>query len=136
MKFRTITLLVFALLTSAVAASAQTKMAPRKAAAPRPKPVMPGTPTLKDGVMLKDGKMMLTQMGRTTPLTQEMSLVNGTKISPTGTVTTPAGVSTQLAEGDAISLSGRLTTGAQKAEQDSLLLVRKENLKNKGKKKK
>jgi hypothetical protein len=35
-----------------------------------------------------------------------------------------------------MSLSGRITTSAQKAEQDSLLLVKKENLKAKAKKKK
>ena len=57
-------------------------------------------------------------------------------LTPTGTVTTAAGVSTQLQEGDAISMSGRLTTAAQKAEQDSLLVVKKEMLKTKGKKKK
>ena len=91
---------------------------------------------MKDGVMMKEGKVMVTQMGRTTPLTQEMNLINGTKITPTGTITTPAGVSTQLTEGDLVSLSGRITTSAQKAAQDSLLLVKKEDLKNKGKKKK
>ncbi|WP_165963687.1 DUF6799 domain-containing protein [Hymenobacter radiodurans] len=112
------------------------KNAPRKAATPRPKPVTPGVATMKDGVMMKEGKVLVTQMGRTTPLTQEMSLINGTKITPTGTITTPAGVSTQLTEGDIVSLSGRITTSAQKAAQDSLLLVKKEDLKNKGKKKK
>ncbi len=136
MKLRSIALLVFALTTSAVAASAQTKMPPRKAAAPRPKPVTPGVATMKDGVMMKEGKVLVTQMGRTTTLTQEMNLVNGTKITPTGTITTPAGMSTQLTEGDIVSLSGRVTTSSQKAAQDSLLLVKKENLKNKGKKKK
>ncbi|MGY2130639.1 DUF6799 domain-containing protein [Hymenobacter sp. HD11105] len=137
MKLSCITLLVLALLTSAVAASAQTKLPPRRtAAAPRPKPVTPGAPTLKDGVTLKEGKVLVTQMGRTTPLSQDLSLTNGTKITPTGTVTTPAGVSSQLQEGDMMSLSGRITTSAQKAEQDSLLLVKKENLKAKAKKKK
>jgi len=136
MKLSRITLLLVALLTSALAASAQTKMPPRRTAAPRPKAATPGAPTLKDGILLKDGKVLVTQMGRTTPLTQEMSLVNGTKISPAGTVLTPAGVSTQLQEGDLMSLSGRITTSAQKAEQDSLLVVKKEALKTKGKKKK
>lgn len=136
MRLRSIALLAFALTTSAVAASAQTKMPPRKAATPRPKPVTPGVATMKDGVMMKEGKVMATQMGQTKPLTQEMSLINGTKITPTGTITTPAGVSTQLTEGDVVSLSGRITTSAQKAAQDSLLLVKKESLKNKGKKKK
>jgi hypothetical protein len=137
MKFRTIALLAFALTTSAVAASAQTKLPPRRAAAaPRPKPVMPGVATMKDGVMMKEGKVLVTQMGRTTPLTQEMSLTNGTKITPAGSVVTATGTSTQLQEGDMVSLSGRLTTSAQKAAQDSLLLVKKEDLKTKGKKKK
>lgn len=137
MRFRTIALLALVLTTSAVAASAQTKLPPRRAAAtPRPKPTTPGVATLKDGIMLKGGKVLVTQMGQTTPLTQELSLTNGTKITPTGSVVTAAGVSTQLQEGDMVSLSGRLTTSAQKAAQDSLLLVKKENLKAKGKKKK
>ena len=136
MKLSRITLLVVALLTSALAASAQTKLPPRRPAAPRPKAAAPGAPTLKDGIQLKEGKVLVTQMGRTTPLTQEMSLINGTKVSPAGAVVTPAGVSSQLQEGDMMSLSGRITTSAQKAAQDSLLLVKKENLKAKGKKKK
>lgn len=136
MKLSRITLLFVALLTSALAASAQTKMPPRRTAAPRPKVVAPGAPTLKDGILLKDGKVLVTQMGRTTPLTQEMSLTNGTKISPNGTIVTSAGVSTQLQEGDLMSLSGRITTSAQKAEQDSVLTAKKEALKTKGKKKK
>lgn len=136
MKLRSIALLVFSLAISAVAASAQTKTPPRKAVAPRPKAATPGAATLKDGVMMKEGKVMATQMGRTASLAQEMTLVNGTKITPTGTVTTPTGVSTQLQEGDMVSLSGRITTGAQQAAQDSLLLVRKAELKSKGKKKK
>ncbi|SMB84082.1 hypothetical protein SAMN00120144_0808 [Hymenobacter roseosalivarius DSM 11622] len=136
MRFRSIALLTFALTTSAVSASAQAKMPPRKVAAPRPKPVTPGVATLKDDVMMKEGKVLVTQMGQTRALTQEMSLTNGTKITPTGSVVTAAGGSAQLQEGDMMSLSGRLTTSAQKAEQDSLLLVKKENLKIKGKKKK
>ena len=137
MKLRIVALLALAFTTSAVAASAQTKLPPRRAAAtPRPKPATPGVATLKDGLMLKGGKVMVTQMGQTTPLTQEMSLTNGTKITPAGSVVTAAGVGTQLQEGDIVSLSGRLTTSAQKAAQDSLLLVKKENLKTKGKKKK
>lgn len=138
MKSSRLLLLLVALLTSALAASAQTKLPPRRAAAtPRPKvAVNPGAPTLKDGILLKDGKVLVTQMGRTVPLTQEMNLINGTKISPTGTVVTSAGVSTQLQEGDLMSLSGRITTSAQKAEQDSLLVAKKEALKMKGKKKK
>lgn len=136
MKLFRMTFLLAALLTGALAASAQTKLPPRRTAAPRPKAATPGAPTLKDGVMLREGKVLVTQMGHTAPLTQEMSLLNGTKISPAGAVVTSAGVSTQLQEGDLMSLSGRITTSTQKAAQDSLLLARKEELKTKGKKKK
>ena len=127
------TLLLLAL--SSVAVQAQTKVPPRKPAAPKPRMVSNGA-TMKDGITMKEGKVLLTQQGLTNPLTQEMALTNGTKISPTGNVTMANGSTVTLKEGDMLSLSGRLTTAAMKAEQDSLMMVSKEPVKGKGKKKK
>ena len=116
---------VLLLLATGLGAQAQTKLSPRRGGvAPRPRAVIkPGAEVPKDGVMMKDGKIMLTEMGQTSPLTADRTLVNGTRISTTGLVTTSKGTTTQLQEGDLVSLSGRVTTKAALAEQDSLRKV-------------
>jgi len=92
---------------------------------------------VKDGAVMSEGKVMLTQQGHTNPVLQETSLTNGTKIMPDGTLTMPDGKSVTMKEGDYLSLSGRLTTAAMKAEQDSLMRAAKVDPKGKkGKKKK
>ena len=118
-----------------IAAQAQTKVPARKPAALKPRVASNGA-TMKDGVMMKDGKVLLTQQGLTNPLTQDLTLTNGTKVSPTGSVTLASGTTTTLKEGDMMSLSGRITTATMKAEQDSLLMASKEPGKGKVKKKK
>jgi hypothetical protein len=118
-----------------VAAQAQTKVPPRKPVQPKAKVASNGL-SVKDGVMLKEGKVLITQSSLTTTVTQETSLINGTKIRPDGTVTMTDGTTTTLKEGDYMSLSGRLTTAAYKAQQDSLLQAAKDNSKGKKGKKK
>lgn len=117
-------LVAAALLLSAtgLSAQAQNKLPPRAArAVPRPRlAIKPGQEMLKDGVMLKEGKIILTELGHTGPLVADKTLINGTKITTTGLVTTPDGTSTQLQEGDEMSLSGRVSTKSVLAEQDSL----------------
>jgi hypothetical protein len=120
---------------SSVAAQAQTKIPPRKPVQPKAKVVSTGA-SIKDGVTMKEGKVLMTQSGITNPVTQEAALVNGTKIKPDGTVTMADGTSTTLKEGDYLSLSGRLTTAAAKAQQDSLIQATRDNSKSKSKKKK
>ncbi|MDF7812562.1 DUF6799 domain-containing protein [Hymenobacter sp. YC55] len=118
-----------------VAAQAQTKIPPRKPVQPKAKVVSTGA-SIKDGVTMKDGKLLMTQSGITNPVTQEAALVNGTKIKPDGTVTMADGTTATLKEGDYLSLSGRLTTAAAKAQQDSLIQATRDNSKSKSKKKK
>lgn len=133
---RTSTLVLGLLLAvGSLAAQAQTKLPPRKPVQPRAKMVAKGA-TLKDGVMMKDGKVLLTQQGLTNPISQETSLVNGTKIQPDGTVTMTNGTSVMMKEGDYMSLTGRLTTMAMRAEQDSLAQLAKTGGKGKVKVKK
>ena len=118
-----------------MAAQAQTKIPPRKPVQPKAKVVSTGA-SIKDGVTVKDGKLLMTQSGITNPVTQEAALVNGTKIKPDGTITMADGTTATLKEGDYLSLSGRLTTAAAKAQQDSLIQATKDNSKSKSKKKK
>ena len=115
------------------AAQAQTKVPPRKPVRPAPRMVSKNAAT-KDGAVIREGKLMLTQQGHTNPVLEEVSLANGTKIRPDGTVTRTDGTTVTMKEGDYLSLSGRLTTVAMKAEQDSLMRAAK--MDPKGKKKK
>lgn len=116
-------------------AQAQTKMPPRKPVQPRQKVVIKGE-TMKDGFMMKEGKVMMTRDAHTDALTSETTLVNGTKVKADGTVTMADGTTTMLKEGDYMSLTGRMTTAAYKAQQDSLLQVAKDGGKGKVKMKK
>ncbi|HEX8349804.1 MAG TPA: DUF6799 domain-containing protein [Hymenobacter sp.] len=131
---RSLTLL---LVLGSVGAQAQTKVPPRKSpVAPKERAAVSSGVTMKDGITLKESKVLVTQQGRTSPLTQDMTLINGTKISSTGAVTMTNGTTTTLKEGDMLSLSGRLTTATMKASQDSLLMATKEKTKEKSKRKK
>lgn len=110
------------LLAAGFSAQAQSRLPSRRGGvAPKPRAVVqPGAETPKDGAMMKDGKIMLTEMGQTSPLAADRQFPNGTKISPTGVITAADGTTTQLQEGDLVSFSGRVTTKAALVEQDSL----------------
>ena len=136
-KFFTLAFAAFLGLSS-MSVQAQTKLPPRKPVQPRARVAAAApnaVPSVKDGVMMKEGKVYMTQSGITSPLTQETSLVNGTKITADGTVTMTNGTTATLKEGDYMSLSGRLTTAASKAQQDSLMQAAKDNSKSKSKSK-
>ncbi|SDY21926.1 DUF6799 domain-containing protein [Hymenobacter psychrophilus] len=123
------------LLGGAVAAQAQTKAATppaRRGVQPKPRMVSNGA-TMKDGFLMKDGKVLETRDAHTGAISTESALVNGTKVQPDGTIMMADGTTVRLQEGDYMSLTGRLTTRAMKAEQDSLRQV--QIMKAKGKKK-
>ena len=121
-----------ALAGAGLTAQAQTKLPPRKPVAPRQKVVIKeGAATLKDGLVMKEGKVLYTQQGQTNPVMTPVTLVNGTKIMADGSVTMADGTTAMLKEGDMLSLSGRMTTMAMKAEQDSLALMAKYGTKGK-----
>ncbi|GAB3297199.1 hypothetical protein GCM10027511_11690 [Hymenobacter humi] len=118
-------------------AQAQTAVPARKpgGVAPRPRAVNKGA-GLKDGLTMQQGRMVLTELGTTNPLTADKKLVNGTTISTTGLVTAPDGTTTQMTEGDVVSLTGRVTTRRSIVEADSLLKIKTYDLKYPGKRKK
>jgi hypothetical protein len=124
--------LALLLATGSFVAQAQTKLPPRKPVQPRGRVVLKDGAT-RDGAVMKDGKVILTQQGLTNPVLQETALINGTKIKPDGTLTMTDGTTTQMKEGDYMSLTGRLTTAAMKAEQDSLMKAAMMDPKSKGK---
>ncbi|UYZ58280.1 DUF6799 domain-containing protein [Hymenobacter latericus] len=115
-------LLTLGALTLTLSAEAQTRPAPRKPATPPQRPVLKNA-GVKDGVLMQQGKVMVTQHGHTSELTAPniMSFPNGTKVQADGVVVMADGNTSQLQEGDYMSLSGRITTARMKAEQDSLI---------------
>ena len=129
------TLAAAALLVAATAlrAEAQTKAPARRGAQPKARVVSHGE-TMKDGFLVKDGKVLETRNAHTGALGAETTLVNGTKIGADGTVTLADGTTTTLREGDYMSLTGRMTTMAMKAEQDSLRQLQMNKMKGKKKK--
>ncbi|GAB3842741.1 DUF6799 domain-containing protein [Hymenobacter jeollabukensis] len=133
MKFSS-TLLTLGLLTLGIAAQAQTRPAPRKAAVPQ-RPVMKNA-GVKDGFMMQDGKVMHTENGHTMPVAALTALPSGVKVQPDGVVIMADGSTAQLQNGDYMSPSGRLTTMRMKAEQDSLAKAAMLDPKGKNKKKK
>ncbi|NVO84021.1 DUF6799 domain-containing protein [Hymenobacter terrestris] len=132
MKFF-VTLAAVMLMAGTLAAQAQTKTPPvRRAVQPKARVVSTGA-TMKDGFLMKDGKVLETRNAHTGAITAESALVNGTKVQPDGTIMMADGTTVRLQEGDYMSLTGRMTTRAMKAEQDSLQQV--QIMKAKGKKK-
>ncbi|WP_210518257.1 DUF6799 domain-containing protein [Hymenobacter terricola] len=131
-------ILAVALLTGATA-QAQTKLPPRRpgSAAPKPRVATSVTETsLKDGLTMQKGRVVLTELGITNPLITEKKLINGTTISPTGLVTATNGTTTQISEGDQVSLSGRVTSRQAIVAADSIAKVQLYDAKYPGKRKK
>lgn len=87
------------------------------------------TPGFKDGVTVRDGKVVATESGRSTFLTtpeMTLKLRTGLDVAGTGVVTRADGTTETLKEGDYISLTGRLTTAEDRTAHAQSL---KENLK-------
>ncbi|WP_223651861.1 DUF6799 domain-containing protein [Hymenobacter psoromatis] len=126
--------------TPAVPAAARRVLAPRRVVAPRRTGVAPVRARTsgvmeKDGLTLKDGRAVLTELGLTSPLEQDKRLLNGTTVTPKGQVTSPTGELSQMAEGDYVSLTGRLTTKREIVDADSVRKLVAYDLKHPGKRK-
>ena len=85
---------------------------------------------------MQKGRVVLTELGITNPLTANKKLINGTVITPAGKVTATDSTTTQMYEGDMVSLTGRVTTRRSIVEADSLLKIKTFDLRYPGKRKK
>ncbi len=78
--------------------------------APKPmdKPAMSkdSAPMMKDGVFMKDGKVMETMAGKTTSLMKDVTLKDGTKIMMDGSILMKDGTKGMLKNGDLYDLDG------------------------------
>jgi len=68
--------------------------------------VVPATP---DGFILKDGKMMMVNNGKWSPMVRDITLPNGTVVMSTGYYMKKDGPKTELKEGEHIDMDGNLT---------------------------
>ncbi len=122
------------LLLSGTAAQAQTARPGR--VQPKPRATASAVEGVKDGLTMQKGRVVLTELGISNPLTADKKLINGTVITPAGLVTTPDGTATQINEGDHVSLTGRVTTRKAIADADSIAKVQLFDAKYPGKRKK
>jgi hypothetical protein len=70
--------------------------------------------SMKDCVMMKDGKMMVMKGGETTAMDQEMTMTNGTVVGTDGSVKMKDGTSRQLKDGDCVYMDGKVKSGMKK----------------------
>ncbi|MGY3088258.1 hypothetical protein ACVWYF_001291 [Hymenobacter sp. UYAg731] len=103
---------------------------------PKPRAVASAIEGIKDGISMQKGRVVLTELGISNPLTADKKLINGTVITPAGVVTMPDGTATQITEGDYVSLTGRVTTRRAIADADSIAKVQVFDAKYPGKRKK
>ncbi|GAB2857943.1 DUF6799 domain-containing protein [Hymenobacter ruber] len=103
---------------------------------PKPRAVAAATEGIKDGISMQKGRVVLTELGISNPLTADKKLINGTVITPAGVVTATDGTTTQITEGDYVSLTGRVTSRKAIADADSIAKVMAFDAKYPGKRKK
>lgn len=61
-----------------------------------------------DGVMMKDGKVMVMKEGKTMMLDKDIMLKDGSKVMADGTVMKKDGSKTMMMNGDAMDMSGMM----------------------------
>lgn len=59
-----------------------------------------------NGVMMKNGKLMMVKNGKLTMMDHEMSMANGTKVMPNGTILKKDGTKMMMKEGQHMDMAG------------------------------
>ena len=62
--------------------------------------------TQPDGIALKGGKVLLTENGKTSVITEELWTKRGMQVTPTGTIIFANGEKAKLREGDFVTMDG------------------------------
>ena len=68
-----------------------------------------------DGVKMSAGRMIVVKGDTRTPLDHEMTMANGTKVEPDGTINFTDGQRTQLENGQMIMHDGHIMRGGKAA---------------------
>lgn len=63
---------------------------------------------MRDGVMMQGGKILVTQNGKTTMLSEDMNLPNGAVVMKDGTVKMADGSTKMLKDGDRMDMKGHM----------------------------
>jgi hypothetical protein len=63
---------------------------------------------MKDHIMMIDGKVMMMKGGKSLPLDKELSLSNGAKVTPDGSVTMKDGKKMMMKEGEIMNMDGEM----------------------------
>ena len=64
--------------------------------------------TMKDCVMMKDGKMMVMKNGKTMEMDKDMAMSNGTMVMKDGTVKMKDGKTMMMKNGDHMYMNGKI----------------------------
>jgi hypothetical protein len=64
----------------------------------------------KNGVMMKDGKMMVMKDNQMMPMTSDMTMSNGTMVMTDGTVKMKSGKTMTLKNGECVYMNGKVGT--------------------------
>jgi|GEM_PF-2881085 hypothetical protein len=67
--------------------------------------------------VMRNGKMMALKEGQLVPMTADMPLANGAKVSPTGKLMMPGGEWMPLHDGDEVKNTGHVVPGPQPAQR-------------------
>lgn len=62
-----------------------------------------------EGIVMRNGKVLMVENGKSTPLTENKTLSNGEVIAANGTVTMSDGTTTTLKDGDWVNMDGTIT---------------------------
>jgi len=68
-----------------------------------------------DGVKMSAGRMIVVKGDKRTPLDHEMTMANGTKVEPDGTINFTGGQQTHLENGQMIMNDGQIMRGGKAA---------------------
>jgi hypothetical protein len=80
----------------------------------------------KDGIMMKDGKLMMMQGGKeVSRMDRETTLSDGTKVMMNGKIKMKGGKEIQLQEGQTIMLDGKMMEGAKDMAGDKEMKMEK-----------
>jgi hypothetical protein len=76
--------------------------------------ILPGLVAAMDGVVMKDGHMMMMKDGRVTePMTADITMPDGTKVTTSGVVKMRDGEEKQLNNGAMVLMNGHIMRGGK-----------------------
>ncbi len=70
-----------------------------------------------EGIMMRNGKVMVMQNGTSAPLTEDKTLSNGEVVSSNGQVKMADGTTTMLKDGDWVNMNGSISHHDAKMKQ-------------------